>query len=289
MPKDDVKDFTPLGGLGFIYQPSIEASHRQVGSSSPSLIVLCSWMGAAGRYIVKYTQGYQQAYPHATIVLVRAGISDVFGGEATQRSGLKTAAEVILRLTSDETRGPTLLHACSNGGSIMAIRLATMLRQRQNNPARFDKIIFDCTPGGLDFKGGARAITAGLPQRFFVRSIAQILVRFVGMFLMLFVFIFRREDMVTKLRRLLNDPTLFPSTVPRLYMYSRQDQMVGYTAVHSHAEDSRKMGYQSVEEVVFTKAPHCALPTEDSARYWNSIQAHVSGESMKHSDKSGST
>ena len=242
-------------------------------------------MAAAGRHIIKYTRGYQQLFPDATIILIQASLSDMFVGDATQKARLQSACEVILRLTSAPDRGSTLLHAFSNGGSTMALQMAIILKQQQqqqNRPLPFDKIVFDCSPSRPDVGQAARAMTVGLPQRYFIRTIARLLVHFLGfLYKVMIELILRREDMITKLRRRLNDSTLFALSVPRLYVYSELDQMVGFRDVHDHADDARANGFQSVEEVVFHKAPHCALPTEDYDRYWNAIKAHVSGEDTK--------
>ena len=83
------------------------------------------------------------------------------------------------------------------------------------------------------------------------------------------------DDMVSSMRKSLVDLSLFPTTVPRLYLYSKGDLLVDWRAVREHAEDARRAGYSVVIEVVFEKAMHCALMSEDREKYWGAIKAHV--------------
>lgn len=85
------------------------------------------------------------------------------------------------------------------------------------------------------------------------------------------------EDVLTRLRRRLNTTSFFDPSAPRLYLYSRADELVPWRHVVEHAEDARDKGYKIVEEEVFEEAAHCALPREDAGRYWRVIESWVNG------------
>ena len=70
--------------------------------------------------------------------------------------------------------------------------------------------------------------------------------------------------------RELNDPEVFDRAVPRLYLYSRADSMVGVEEVEEHAEIARGKGWD-VTKVRFEKSAHCSHVREDEGRYWGAV------------------
>lgn len=77
------------------------------------------------------------------------------------------------------------------------------------------------------------------------------------------------------------DGQLWDRTVPRLYLYSKSDEVVGWQDVRDHAEEARKAGYEAVREEVFETAPHVGLPREDFGRYWGIVEGWVRGENRQ--------
>ena len=70
--------------------------------------------------------------------------------------------------------------------------------------------------------------------------------------------------------RELNDPEVFDRAVPRLYLYSRADSMVGVEEVEEHAEIAMGKGWD-VTKVRFEKSTHCSHVREDEGRYWGAV------------------
>lgn len=68
-------------------------------------------------------------------------------------------------------------------------------------------------------------------------------------------------------------------------MYTKEDVMVDWKAVQSHAEDARSRGYR-VDEVPFERGGHCGLIMEDGDRYWITIQRAWKGEEVTASGSS---
>lgn len=90
--------------------------------------------------------------------------------------------------------------------------------------------------------------------------------------------LFRIEDTVSQLRRQLNDPALVPTSVRRLYLYSKADEMVRWEDVGGHVEEARGRGYERVQEVRFEGAAHCALMLEGGGRYRRAVGGCISGQ-----------
>jgi hypothetical protein len=77
---------------------------------------------------------------------------------------------------------------------------------------------------------------------------------------------------VSYARERLNDEALFELKMPRLYIYSKVDEMVRWSDVYDHAEDARRKGYKRVSEVVFDHSGHCAHLREDEDKYWKAVE-----------------
>ena len=86
------------------------------------------------------------------------------------------------------------------------------------------------------------------------------------------------ENLAAQLRDALNDASVFPTTLPRMYMYSEKDELVSPDDVHDHAEEARQKGYAVVQERVFHNAPHAALLQESTVRYWQAVKVHAMGK-----------
>ena len=265
--------FTKLNDFTSIFRPA--AAHKPPSPSQPCLFVYCAWMGAAPKHIAKYTDGHQRLFPNTSILLIESTLPNMLLG-----ADLAPACEVIESFAKDTSLRPNdtenpyiILQACSNGGATNASWLANSLL-KTNERLPFRRIILDCCPGKGEVKGATEAMTMQLPKQPLVQLLGS---WFLYSACVLFVAIYTTmgwEDGLTKLRRRLNDPTVFSTEVPRLYMYSEQDALVNWQHVHEHAEDARQKGY-SVREEKFSKAAHVALLMEDSERYWNAVKDHV--------------
>jgi hypothetical protein len=79
-----------------------------------------------------------------------------------------------------------------------------------------------------------------------------------------------KENKMVKLCRQLNDDTVFLNTVPRVYLYSRADEMVGFEEADEHADIAKSKGW-NVTKVHFQNSSHCGHVREDEAKYWAAI------------------
>jgi hypothetical protein len=238
-------------------------------------------MGAAPRQISKYSDGYRKLFPKASILLIESSLPDMtHRSQSAQQELLKPACEVIAKHLHALPQGgrQTVLHAFSNAGAQTATQLAERL-WRECRSVPFTRTIFDSCPGVNDAAQVARAVTITLPQRYFIRAIGVWSVRILAT---LYFFILRTihiDDPISRTRRRLNDPALFPPSIPRLYLYSKADQVAAAMDVHQHALEAEAKGYLAIRETVFETSSHCALINEDREKYWNSVKVLVVGPS----------
>lgn len=258
-----------------LYRPDVSRIATIPSAGNPSLIVLCSWMGALPKHIAKYTAGYQRLFPDAPILLIQSSIGDTFASDAKAMPRLKIACETVLsyKAANKTGAGRILLHVMSNGGSMVAMHMSSLLTKEGHGANCFSRLIFDCAPSRPHVKAGATAVAVGLPKNWLVQFIGTWLLRIwmhAGMFL---VWLFGQEDILTRLRRWLNDTNRFDASMARIYLYSKADKLVPWQDVRDHAEEATKNGFKEVKQVVFESAPHCALVMDDPKRYWDTVKS----------------
>jgi len=87
----------------------------------------------------------------------------------------------------------------------------------------------------------------------------------------------RKEEPSVRLRRRLNDKTMFNGEAARLYVYGDRDYLVTPEDVESHAVWSRAEGWK-VSQERFVEGAHCTHVAVDPKRYWAAVERHWSDE-----------
>ncbi len=283
--------FDAIGENIHLYEPPSQPSPDP---ASPSVVVLCTWVGGATpRRINKYLAQYQDTFPTSSLLLITTNVSDAaFRPLSRIRANLKPARDAINRIvdreighhtteTSSNPRG-ILLHLFSHGGGNIASQLALSMNREPHRGASFffnlRTIILDCCPGDDAFARMYAASQVSVPQT----PVAQFLGKTVMYPALAVVNGFQHAGLaraVKDLRNIMNDPATFGSMPRRLYIYSKEDVVVGWEDVLSHLEDAQERGYP-VGQVLFERGPHCGLVMEDPNRYWDSVKKFWAGEDV---------
>ncbi|KAK3718702.1 hypothetical protein LTR37_004919 [Vermiconidia calcicola] len=279
MSQYGMDDFLKLSKIISLYHPPDTNGHALTSppDQTPGLIIICSWFAAATKHVAKYTTGYRQVFPNASILLIQTSLLETLFG-----SDLTPACEFLESYMKGDpnTRKPIVLHMFSNGGANTATWLAARLRKADGRLS-FDTLVLDSCPGAKDIVAITRAMSFSLPNQYLLRPIGFYVMFAAGLVYKLFNDVTGHEDPITRIRRDFNDTSIFSKDTPRLYLYSEKDIFVKFQDVRHHAEDARAKGYTTVHEEVFLKAPHCALVNEDEARYWNAVREHIASSIRK--------
>jgi hypothetical protein len=271
-------DFEKLtDAISYHRQPS---EGRQEPKNGPSLIVLCTWMSANRKHISKYTSHYRQKYPAASLLVIESSIADIFyRTNATQKTRLRLARDILTsHITSShgQQHRQILLHVFSNGGAQCAVQLATSLPP-STRPHAFDAIVFDSCPGEATYARSVHAMSLSLPKSPLAQYLGPVLIHFTLCLFYLAIFVLQFETVITRSRRCLNDPEMFGTDVPRVYIYSKGDELVPWGDVESHAEDAKAKGYGDVRRVLFGDSAHCAHAMAHREEYWGAVEGVVGG------------
>ncbi|KAK4561324.1 hypothetical protein LTR86_004641 [Recurvomyces mirabilis] len=252
-------------------QPNSKDTKSITEYASPTIII-CAWFRAQSKHIAKYTTHYRQRYPDAQILLLECVYQDMLTTPyATQQSRLQPAVEILQ--AAQKASHDIFLHAFSNGGSHTAVQLAAAWKQKKASPLPISAMALDSSPGSPSLTLAAAAIILSFPKS--ARWWVTVLVWTIVVPVISLPALLGSENVVHKLRKELVDPDLFSVDAPRVYLYSKVDEMVPHSSVEEHVALARQAGYR-VESVLFEKSAHVAHVNEDREKYWKSIESVVS-------------
>ncbi|KAF2113888.1 hypothetical protein BDV96DRAFT_578470 [Lophiotrema nucula] len=269
-----------------LYTPQEQDSNAII-TNSPNVIILCTWLGGStSSRVAVYCRGYQRLFPSTPILLIRTMLSDAtMKSFAIVQKQLEPARDFLVSLFPAissqkgqiEPSDGALLHVFSHGGCNSALQLSRLLRRSSSEnllpfPIPLLGIILDCCPGSSAFSKTYTAATYSVPDRQPINFVGRVLL-WPSIATMCTLQALGIMSSVNDLRRELNDFATF-GPVPRLYLHSRGDEVVSVEDVSSHADEIMKWGVK-VFRHVWDRAAHCALPVEDSERYWSAIMQFV--------------
>jgi hypothetical protein len=137
--------------------PSITPS-----SSSPTTILLCSWMNASSKHVEYYTQSYMRIFPGARIILVSINTNQfLLTSETTRRAQIKEAVSALLAFPQEDER--LLVHALSNGGAKRLYGISAAYAAATGKPLPLKSYIMDSAPGIPQFRRDIHALN--MPAR----------------------------------------------------------------------------------------------------------------------------
>ncbi|KAI9372695.1 hypothetical protein BJX61DRAFT_542423 [Aspergillus egyptiacus] len=272
----------PAGDKIWLYEPP-RTDSLSVPDGNPALIVLCTWLGGATpRRIAKYVAGHRQTFPHSAILLLTTTMLDVtVRSFSAIRARLQPAREAIRRIlgrnAGDTEKNPNgvLLHIFSHGGGNMAIQLILSM-QDPKHPSGIQRlplqgIIYDSCPGDTTLMRNYRASAYSLPpapQPIDLLNRALLFTTIGAITGLQNLGIMRA---ISEVQKQFHDTLVVSARVPRLYLFSKADEVMRWEEVQAHIDDARARGYNVACEV-FHKGPHCALITEDEKRYWGAVR-----------------
>jgi hypothetical protein len=137
----------------------------------------------------------------------------------------------------------------------------------------FSAIILDSCPGTATYQRTVHAMSLSMPKTPIAKILGPPVLHLVLCFIFLALFVTGAEDVITRIRKQLNDELLFSYDIARFYMYSKADQLVPWQDVKSHADDARHKGYAKTSELVFEASAHCAHAMSHKDQYWQAIGA----------------
>lgn len=264
--------FARLAPHAYIYEApkSGDPLFDQVSPPHPDVILFMSWLDAQPKHIAKYTEYYKALFPNASIILVTAAAKDAIMRSKTNDTKFYSA--VVAAIQAFPSNSKILLHSFSNGG-LKNIALTTEeYNRRTGDPLPIQAQIFDSGPGYPRFWPDIRALTAGLPKNFFIRTLARAVLSVAYVLYKFAWWVKGIENPVMTYSKMMNRHELFAKKVPRAYIYSHEDGMVQWRDVEDHMAKAKGLGYE-VRAELFEGSPHVGHMPKDSKRYWGIVKS----------------
>ncbi|KAF9012122.1 hypothetical protein BDZ89DRAFT_1143031 [Hymenopellis radicata] len=273
MPSSKTKvddGFLKLGSEVHLRKPLVASDDGE----SPNIILVFGWMGAKLRHLHKYTKVYEELYPGATQVLVTSPPSFFYCTEGSKRRAVAPVVEILEALGAipgmpsailEKKKAPTspriLIHSFSNGGAYCMMTLGKLLATHS-------------APGGGGLGSAIDAFT-GHMRNPVGKFGAKVFISTLYLFGYMVGPMLGRKTSLQRIRESLYAAHLLPwmdKRTPRLYLYSKKDEMVPWVDTETHARASKDMG-RNVKTVVFEDSAHVAHAKTYPVEYWDAVKS----------------
>ncbi|KAK8021644.1 hypothetical protein PG990_006782 [Apiospora arundinis] len=297
--------FTRISDQIYIHHPDQhdKATANDDGEIHPDKIIIYGWGDGRPRNVSKYIEGYRALYPRATIIAVLATTFKAAYQPLHERTeGMMPVIDAAFSPSSSDGKQPNqppprvLLHAMSNAGGINLASTLNAHVARHGVPLPHRVMVLDSVPGGVVFHQQvgrwSRAMAIGM-RRSLPRWVPQAVLQAVFyVFLWMnkaWEFVLRRHHAGAWSRAAVNRPEMVPvpsakkengnekmmvadeqHTPRRLYLYSKEDDIIGWEDIEEHAEQSTKLGYHADTEL-FEGSGHVDHMRHHPQKYWESI------------------
>ncbi|KAG5649539.1 hypothetical protein H0H81_003194, partial [Sphagnurus paluster] len=134
-------------------------------------------------------------------------------------------------------------------------------------------LILDSCPGIGNAQHARRAM-GSLVRNTLLKRLMDIIITWLFFYSAIMRRLFRQKNPLEVLKTALNSPRLLPwihKGTPRLYLYSKQDEIVPSHEVEGHFNDAKAAGLL-VRAEVFDDTPHVSHARINPERYWGAVE-----------------
>ncbi|GLA37369.1 hypothetical protein AnigIFM63309_004282 [Aspergillus niger] len=248
--------FIPLSDR--VYLRNGRKKSKTTGTVEPTTIIIFGWGDGMPKHVSKYADGFHDLYPSARILVVLSSTLQALSQPVEER--IQDMMPVI------DTVFPT---ATGDGKTYQK-------RHGADNRFPHKLLICDSTPGGLSLSRQAgrwsRAMAVGTSKFFpWPFIVTQAL-----WFVLLWVhYILERlrglEPSGVWADRVMNDESVTTRESSRLYLYSKEDEIIGFEDLEENVAQVKTLGYQAVDLELFEGSPHVGHMKLHPQQYWGKI------------------
>lgn len=243
----------------------------------PDVVMIYGWGDGLPKHVSKYAEGYLGLFPYAKQIVVLSPIQKAFNSDLQQRSDSMLPVIKAVFPSGEEAPKKILAHTMSNTGAVNYAAMLNAYQQLYNTPCPHQLLVMDSTPGGTNFWANlsrwSRAMALGtagwFPWPFAVTQGIWAVWLMVNGF---YEALIGRESAGGWSSKAVNDGQYEVDGARRLYMYSKEDDLIHWGDIEEHAALSRKLGREADVEV-FEGSGHVGHMRMHGEQYWNSILA----------------
>ncbi|KAK3501923.1 hypothetical protein B0T13DRAFT_215792 [Neurospora crassa] len=259
-------------------------------NTDPTTILLYGWGDARPKHLAKYVDGYRALFPAAKLVVVLCPILRCLYQTLEARSKAMTPVISACFGSLDnresaaaDTKSSTpnnnriLVQVMSNTGGMYFAATLNAYRQRFGHALPHHMLVLDSTPGSTSFLQNAgpwsRAMALGA-SGYLPGCVPFIATQAMAcMFLAAlhgFGWLIGASSAAAYSVAAVNNEELCARGARRLYVYSKEDDIIYWEDIESHAAQARQRGYQ-VDMDMFEGTPHVGHMRMHSEQYWRAV------------------
>ncbi|KAJ6098871.1 hypothetical protein N7467_000406 [Penicillium canescens] len=270
--------FTPISDR--VYLRNGNEKSKPVPADEPTTIIISGWGDGMPKHVSKYSDGFHELFPSSRIIVILSG--------TLQASNQQEEARIEAMMPVVDTIFPTptgsggeeervLIHAMSNTGAIFAAAAVVGYQRRHGTDKTFPHklLICDSTPGSLDFASQvgrwSHAMAVGTAKFFpWPAIITQ------GLW---YIFLWANcalerlrgsEPSGVWANRVMTDKSITSTDSHRLYLYSKEDEIIGWKDLEENVAGVKALGWP-VDLEMFEGSPHVGHMRLHPEQYWNKI------------------
>ncbi|VUC30521.1 unnamed protein product [Clonostachys rosea] len=271
-----IEGFVPVSDQIYVREPEPITEETTASADHPNAIVIYGWGDGLPKHLVKYADGFRVLYPHAKQVVVLSPINKALLTKNERRAdGMMPVIDAVFpeRPTPDFK---VLLHVMSNTGGINHIATVDAYNRRYGEAMPSPLVCLDSAPGSSDLTVGnlerwSRAMTLRTAKFFPLPFVAtQVLMCMLLVLNGCVQRVLLRESSATWGLKIGQSKQHVRMDTRYLYLYSKEDDLVGYKDVEKHAAEARQRGWQAETEM-FNGSPHVMHMRQFPEQYWNAI------------------
>lgn len=271
--------FTPVSDR--VYLRNGHEKAKPCPSDEPTTIVIFGWGDGMPKHVSKYADGYHELFPCARIIVVLS--RTLHASNQPEESRIQAMMPVVDLIfptptgSGGDEEERVLLHAMSNTGGIFVAAAVVAYQRRHGTDKQFPHklLVCDSTPGSLDFGSQvgrwSRAMAVGtskyFPWPFIVTQ---------GLW---YAFLWANyalewmrgsEPSGVWATRVMNDKSITSVDPTRLYLYSKEDEIIWWEDLEEAVAQVRSLGF-STDMEMFEGSPHVGHMRLHPEQYWNKI------------------
>ncbi|KYK55108.1 uncharacterized protein DCS_07070 [Drechmeria coniospora] len=268
--------FTALSEQVFL-RPRARADDGAASAGDPGTVIIYGWGDGLPKHVAKYADGYRQLYPAARQVVVLSPIAKAMFSDLQQRSGHMTDVVDAVFDGAESEEHSILVHTMSNTGAVNYAATLHAYRERYGKPLPHRVLVMDSTPGSTELTAAnvgrwSRAMALGTAASFpWPFTVTQAIWGLVLCLSSAYGWIVGRESAGSWSRRAANDERYETKSARKLYLYSKDDDLIASDDIERHAAEARRDGWEADTEL-FRGSGHVGHMRTHPTQYWAAIR-----------------
>lgn len=247
-------------------------------AADPTIVMLYGWGDGLPKHVAKYADGFRQLFPHATQIVILSPISRAMFSNLQQRSDhMIPVLDMLSKINKNLDDERILIHTMSNTGAVNYAATLNSYQEIFGKAMPHQLLILDSTPGSTDLSWAnisrwSRAMALGTAGWFpWPFAMTQSIWAAFLCVNSAYAWMIGRESAGAWSVRAVNNSQYEVTDASRLYMYSKEDDLILWEDIESHVAESRGIGRRAETEL-FSGSGHVGHMRKFPKQYWSAIQ-----------------